>query len=64
MTKEDYMCLPKARLAEMLAERDERDAKQITYIPYYPNLPVYYDHPRIIQEYTTTGKVINKEDSV
>ena len=63
MTKEDYMCLPKARLAEMLAERDERDAKQITYIPYYPNLPVYYDHPRIIQDYTTTCS-LKKEDSV
>ena len=63
MTKEDYMCLPKARLAEMLAERDERDAKQITYIPYYPNLPVCYDHPRIIQDYTTACS-LKKEDGV
>ena len=62
MTKEDYMCLPKARLAEMLAERDERDAKQITYIPYYPYNPIYVDHP-MIPEYKTTC-TLGKEDSV
>ena len=37
MTKEDYMHLPKERLAEMLAERDKIDAQRPTYEPYiYP----------------------------
>ena len=44
LTKEDYMRLPKERLAEMLVERDEIDeirvAPNITpYIPYQPPYP-------------------------
>ena len=30
LTKEDYMRLPKARLAELLVERDEEDRLSIT----------------------------------
>lgn len=38
-TKEDYMRLPKKRLAEMLVERD--NPMQITYIPYNHVVPCY-----------------------
>ena len=58
LTKEDYMKLGLERCAELLVERDN-EAK-IEYIPFYPYNPTpIYDHPRIIQEYTTTCK---KED--
>lgn len=33
MTKEDYMRLPKARLAELLAERDALQEKNPRYVP-------------------------------
>ena len=39
MKKEDYMRLPKERLAEMLVERDN----QPTYIPAYPQYIPYYN---------------------
>ena len=32
MTKKDYMCLPKERLAELLVERDNAPS----FIPYFP----------------------------
>lgn len=40
MTKEDYMFLPKERLAELLAERDER---QHIYVPleHFTTTPCY-----------------------
>ena len=44
MIKEDYMRLPKARLAELLAERDEQD-KNKTIIPYQPVLGGQYNPP-------------------
>ena len=34
MTKEDYMYLPKARLAEMLVERDKQIAQPAINVPY------------------------------
>jgi len=34
MTKEDYMYLPKARLAEMLVERDKQTTQQPINVPY------------------------------
>ena len=34
MTKEDYMYLPKARLAEMLVERDKQITQQPINVPY------------------------------
>ena len=63
LTKEDYMKLGLERCAELLVEMDN-EAK-IEYIPFYPypyNPTPIYDHPRIIQEYTTAGNVIKKED--
>ena len=60
LTKEDYMKLGLERCAELLVERDNES--KIEYIPFYPYNPTpIYDHPRIIQEYTTTGNVIKKE---
>lgn len=44
MTKEDYMRLPKVRLAELLAERDEQDRNK-TIIPYQPALGGQYNPP-------------------
>lgn len=57
LTKEDYMCLPKERLAELLVERDEVDeirsakndapyvpAPPIT-IPYNPYTPWWCERP-------------------
>ena len=41
MTKEDYMHLPKERLAEMLAERDKFT------LPSYPSYPVLPTYPVI-----------------
>lgn len=37
MTKKDYMCLPKERLAELLVERDNAQS----FIPYFP---IYRPH--------------------
>lgn len=37
MTKEDYMYLPKARLAEMLVERDKQSVQP--YVQPYVNIP-------------------------
>lgn len=37
MTKKDYMCLPKERLAELLVERDNAPS----FIPYFP---IYKPH--------------------
>ena len=49
-TKEDYMRLPKERLAEMLVERDEVDEIRVApntspypYIPSYPYTPWWRD---------------------
>ena len=39
MTKEDYMRLPKVRLAEMLVERDN----QPKFVPSYPQFIPYYN---------------------
>lgn len=39
LTKEDYMRLPKERLAELLAERDS--CLKIEYVPYTPSVPYY-----------------------
>ena len=44
MTKEDYMRLPKERLAELLAERDELERIK-TIIPYQPALGGQYNPP-------------------
>lgn len=44
MTKEDYMCMKKERLAELLAERDEQDRNK-TIIPYQPALGGQYNPP-------------------
>ena len=44
MTVEDYMCLSKKRLAEMLVERDEQDRNK-TIIPYQPALGGQYNPP-------------------
>jgi len=44
MTKEDYMHLPKERLAELLVERDEQDRNK-TIIPYQPALEGQYNPP-------------------
>lgn len=41
MTKEDYMFLPKERLAELLAERDAQD--KIDYTPIDLFIPHCYD---------------------
>ena len=44
MIKEDYMRLPKERLAELLAERDEQDRNR-TIIPYQLTLGGQYNPP-------------------
>lgn len=38
MTKKDYMCLPKERLAELLVERDNAPS-------FIPSLPFYQSRP-------------------
>lgn len=40
LTKEDYMCLPKERLAELLVERDNEKIEPIV-IPSSPSIPPY-----------------------
>ena len=61
LTKEDYMKLGLERCAELLVERDNEAKIESTPFYLYNPTPIY-DHPRIIQEYTTTGNVIKKED--
>ena len=44
LTKQDYMCMKKERLAELLVERDEIDEIRVApnttpYIPYQPPYP-------------------------
>lgn len=56
MTKEDYMRLPKARLAELLAEIDEQDRNK-TIIPYQPVLGGQYNPPC----YAPDGVCINPQ---
>ena len=46
LTKEDYMCLPKERLAELLVERDAMEISPFVpntspYVPAYPPTTPY-----------------------
>ena len=60
LTKEDYMKLPKERLAELLVERD----MPVIHIPYSqmarpcPDCPLQYDYGKIT--YTTTQASTDK----
>lgn len=42
MTKKDYMCLPKERLAELLVERDNIPSF-ISYLPLYQSRPLCWE---------------------
>ena len=42
MTKKDYMCLPKERLAELLVERDNAPSF-IPYLPLYQSRPLCWE---------------------
>lgn len=55
MTKEDYMCLLKARLAEMLEERDKQSVQP--YLQPYINIP----YVKVDNDYCPFGgKCMNK----